>query len=668
MNKLLKKQRLILTYTLIIEALILTTLAILNFVYPHFKYYFYAAIGVGAFFILADFIFAFVFNIKIKALKGKTETTSAEIIGNDVNEAYNFGQIGLAVCDKNNNVMWVNDFLGDRFRNIVDKNIYDVFPGLFVLEDENQKKESIKIAFESHTYQVQLLKEAHLFVFKDVTDFENIFSYNQRQAPVVGYISIDNYSDVQMSMADDAKFADMLTNASSLISDFASSSCSLLRKIKDDRYLFVTTMDNYEKMFHDKFSVVDKVRSAYANGFTLSIGVSYGFPDYSKLADLSSSALDVALSRGGDQTVIAPFSQSMIYLGGKSELKPSRNRVKMRTISNSFLTILRSYKHILIMGHTIADFDAIGSSLGIFLLCKYVHVPAKIAWEDQLVEDKCRVAIKSEFSQEEMEDTFIDLKNVDSLVSDDTLLVMCDHNNPTISMFPETVKKMTNVAIVDHHRPGQVSISNPVFNGVDSSASSTSELITSYITYSIDDIPIDARTATFLLAGIALDTHFFKEKATNSTFEAASQLKNYDADSAKVEDFLKENFEEYKEKIAILNTAETPYYGTLVASGNDEELIPSIMLSIVANEAIQIRGINSAFCIGKVNEHEVKISARSDGSVNCQMLMEKLGGGGHFTMAACSFMDVSVQEVKKRLNQVLADYLDEAKVNDSHNN
>ncbi len=667
MSKLLKKERLILAIVIIFEALIIGTLVVLNIFYPGFNYYFYSAIGFAGLFAIVDYVIALVFNLKIKALKGKTETTSAEIIGNDVNEAYKFGQIGLVVCDKESTILWVNDFLGERFPNIVDKNIYDLFPGLFVLKDDSCNKDSIKINFESHIYQVQLLKEARLFIFKDVTDFENTFSYNQHQAPVVGYIAIDNYSDVQMSMADDTKFTDMLTSTRSIINDFASSSSTLLRKIKDDRYMFVTTRENYEKMFQDKFSVVDKVRNSYSNGFTLSIGVSYGFPDYSKLADLSSSALDVALSRGGDQTVIAPFSQSMIYLGGKSELKPSRNRVKMRTISNSFLTIIRSYKRVLIMGHTVADFDAIGACLGVQLLCKYVNIPSRITWEDQLVEDKCRVAIKSEFTQSEMEDSFINLKDVDNWINDDTLLIMVDHNNPRISMFAETVKKMANIAIVDHHRPGPVAVSNPVFSEVDSSASSASELITSYITYSIDDIPIDSRTATFLLAGMALDTHFFKEKATNFTFEAASQLKNYNADSAKVEDFLKENFEEYKEKISILNSAETPYYGTLVAMSPDSEMIPQIMLSIVANEAIQIRGINSSFCIGRINEHDVRISARSDGSVNCQMLMEKLGGGGHFTMAAASFTDISVDEAKKRLSQVLMDYLDEAKVTDANN-
>lgn len=664
MSEILKKQQRVSLIVLVLEALGILAVTFCYFYYPSSESYYFIAIGLMALYVILDAALAYFFNFRVGKVKSKTELTSAMIIGADVNEAYNFGQIGIAVCDHANTVMWTNDFLSMRFNNLVDHNIFEILPGLSSLTNKTGKKDVVKITYESHVYNVELLEEAHLYVFKDVTDFENADMTNKNQSPVVGYIAIDNYADVQMATAEETVFADMLAKTRSLINGFASASSSLIRRIRDDRYLFITKNENYQKILKDKFSIVDRVRNSFpgGNGFTLSIGVSYGFDDYAKLAEMASSALDVALSRGGDQTVIAPFSQPMIYFGGKRELQPTRNRVKVRTLSNSFITILRNYRNVIIMGHTIADFDAIGAALGVHLLCQYINVPSSICWEDQLIEDKCRLAVLREFSREEMNSIFVGLKDVHSLIHEDTLLVLVDNNDPTRVIFPGIVRDFKDVAIIDHHRPGVNQLTDTVYTNIDSSASSTAEILTSYITYNANNIPLDKRTATFLLAGICLDTGSFKEHATVSTFEAASQLKNYNADSEKVYDFLKEDFEEYRQKISILNNAETPFYGALIATSPDHDILSSVTLSQVANQAIAIRGIFCAFCIGRTSEHEVKISARSDGSVNCQMLMEKLGGGGRFTMAATAFNDIKVDEVKDKLKSVLNDYLEEAKV------
>lgn len=662
MNSLLTRQRKWLLLSLLFEAIVIGTLVALYYYYPDFEYYFLILIGSSSIFVLLDFFIAIIFNFLYRSRRGQAELKAAEVIGNDISEAYTYGQIGLAVCDHENNVIWINDFLGSRFSNLVDQNILDVFPGLFVLTDPNYKKPDVSLTAESHIYNVELLKEARVYIFKDVTAYENLNAYNQRQSPVVGYIAIDNYYDVQIFVGDETKFADMLVDLRKMISDFGESTNSMMRRIKDDRYLFITTQESFSHMYEDKFSIVDKVRNKFPSGFTLSIGVAYGYPDYAKLAELASNALDVALSRGGDQTAVQPFSEPIVYFGGKTELLPSRNRVKVRTLSNSFLTILGNYKHVIIMGHNNADYDAIGACLGVYLLCKYIGTPAHICWEAQQIEDKVRMAVESEYSKVELDEMMVNMKEAEALISDETLLVVVDHSSPDLSIFKELINKFDNIAILDHHRPSNRVFDDPIFNGVDTSASSASELLTFYITYNQKEIPIDERTATFLLAGICLDTHFYKEHATNNTFEASTQLKNFHADSAKVTDFLKEELEEYRQKIFILNNAETPYYGCLVAVSPDQDIVSPTILSIVANEALSIRGIYVSFCLGRVDEHKVKISARSDGSVSVQLLMEKMGGGGHLNMAACDFMDVTVSEVKEKLESILKDYLDDARL------
>ena len=665
MNKILKKYHIVISITFFFEVLVLGLLFLLfisNDDISNDVTFTYYVVSLCVLFGCVDFIESFIFGIEVKKGKNKAELTSAEIIGSDINEAYNFGQIGLAVCDNDGVVMWLNDFLNLRFSDLIDQKITDVFPNLLELYDESGKrKENVKIIYENRVYMVQLLHDVKLLAFKDITDYENEVLINHNLLPVVGFISIDNYSDVQMSISDDAKFTDLLIEARSLISDFARDSFSMLKQIKDDKYIFITTMESYYKLYEDKFSIVDKVRNANSKGFTISIGVSYGIPDYSKLSEEASSALDVALARGGDQTVISPFGQSLIYLGGRSELKPARNRVKIRSLSNSFVSMLKDFDKVIIMGHTNSDFDSFGSCLGIYAICQHAQVNSRICFEDQLVEEKCRVAVKSNFTDQEMKTMFIKFKEVNDFIDKKTLLVVCDHNNPTISMFPDLDKKIKAVAIIDHHRQGTQTYLNPIFNGLDTSSSSACEVVTNFISFNIDDIKIDERTATFLLAGIALDTSFFKKRTSNSTFEASAILKQNNANSAKVEEFLKENLEEYRQKISILNNSETPYYDTLVAVSKNSDIISNIMVSMVSDEGIKIKGISLAICIGRVSESEIKISARSDGTINCQTIMEQLGGGGHFQMAAASLNEIDVDEAKKRLYQVLYDYLDEAK-------
>ena len=665
MNKLLASQRRWIVLILLLEMVSSVTLFTLSLFFTKFDYYFYIAIALTVFFALVDGIFALSYNIAFRKRKGKADLKASSILGNDINEAYNFGEIGLAVCGPEDEVIWANDFLTDRFPNLLDENIYRVFNfdrDSLIKSNEQRNGAHIKISKENRAYEVELIPEANLFLFKDVTDFTTVYEYNRNQSPVVGYIAIDNYSDIQMHISDDTKFAEMQSGVNDMIMKFASDHNALLRRIKDDRYLFIMTKENYESIETDKFSIVDAVKKKYPRGFTLSLGVALGFPDYAKLASMASSALDVALSRGGDQAVVDRHGEALKYYGGKTDLAPSRNRVTTRPLSNSFVTILKNYRNVVIMGHKTADFDAVAASLGVYALCKSVSIPARICYEDQLVEDKARRAIECEFKKEEFDQIFVTMRELDSLIHEETLLVMVDHSNPTISIFEAYVKKFSHIAVIDHHRPGNQIISNPVFEDIDTSASSASEIITSFITYNPNNIPLDERTATFLLAGICLDTHFYHEHATNSTFEASAQLKNFDADSLKVVEFLKEDLEEYRQKISILDNGETPVTDVYITVSPDEEIVSEITLSRVADESISIRGIQAAFCIGRINPHVVKVSARSDGSINCAAIMEKMHGGGRFVMAATTLQDVTVDEVKAQLKEVLKDYLDDARI------
>lgn len=651
---------------MIIQIILLIGLFLIVIFYPNEKWSaLLTNIYLGAV-ILYSFMTQMIFNIIISKKKNNAELTSAELIGTNENEAYLFAQLGIIITNKDYTIRWVNDYISMTYPSIIDKSIFEIFPDLndFVISND-KKSQYAFITSENHNYQVEYLKDGNMFIFKDVTDLTNLTTLNEGNSPVIGYLNIDNYDDILQSSTDDSKFTELFYNTRSQINQYFNKKGALLRRLKEDRYMFITTKNSYNSMMDDKFKIMEIVRENQS-GFTLSIGIGYGFPEYSKISELASSANDIAMSRGGDQAVIHPAKENFIYVGGKSELKTSRNKVKMRTFGDSLIATISNFKKVLIMGHANADFDAIGATLGAYVLAQYTNEnnakSIRMAFEPTNVEAKCRKSVEIEFSKEEIDEMFVDSKEVEQFFDDSTLLILVDHNSSTMSMYPSISTRAKNVIIIDHHRPDQKVIANTLFKDIDTSASSASELITEFIYYTKKEIKIPSRIATFLLSGISLDTRSFKHNASSSTYEAASILKEFGADSSKVDEFLKEGYEEFKQKIAILNSATSPYPGVIIADNKDDEIVSDTMLAIVATEAIQISEVSTVFCLGRINEHQIKISGRSDGSVNCQMLLEKLGGGGHFSMAACVMNETTVDEAKKRLLDVLNDYLEDATV------
>ena len=271
-----------------------------------------------------DCIFVWAISISVASLRHKTDLHAAEVIGSDVQEAYNFAMIGLAVTDKNDNVLWTNDLFKNRHIDIIDTNILSWQPELAVLKDMNNAggEKECKISFNSRTYDVKLLIEAGLWIFKDVTDFEESYNYSKDQAPVVGLLMIDNYDDV---VRGDDDFNDTATKVKNVIFAYCKEYGVLLIKIKSDSYSMLCNYKNYMRMHEDNFSIIDKVREVSSGTdmpLTLSIGMAREFPDFIKLNALAKEAVDIAMSRGGDQVCVAVHGSEMEFYGGPRKEKP----------------------------------------------------------------------------------------------------------------------------------------------------------------------------------------------------------------------------------------------------------------------------------------------------------------------------------------------------------
>ncbi|HAS56823.1 MAG TPA: hypothetical protein DCR94_06305, partial [Firmicutes bacterium] len=473
-----------------------------------------------------------------------------------------------------------------------------------------------------------------------------------------------NYADV-VGTNDDNN--DLIARVKNIIFEYAKEYNVLLRHFRSDAYFSVCNYESLSKMEDDGFSILDKVRSLGVNENsqpTLSIGFAHDFPDVNKLNNMASNAIDIAMSRGGDQAVVSKFGSELAFYGGKTEAVEKRNKVKVRVVADSLIGLINRASNVLIMGHTDMDMDAFGSALGVKAICDSFNKPALIVYDPKLAEKKVRTAVASQFDSGELENLIIATKDVKDKLKPQTLVIVVDVSRPSITMYPKLLASADKVVVIDHHRRAEEFIDNPVLSYIDPSASSASELVAELIKYSSSSsqIVLPSKFATFMLSGIFLDTGFYKSKTVGlRTFDASAILKEYGADNALADDLLKDEYEEYALITKIVSTLRTPYTGVVYCVADEKYVVEKSTLAKVANQIMRLKGINACFVIGKVTDKETKISARSDGSINVQILCEKLGGGGHFDMAAATFINTPVASVEGKLLDTLDLYLSEAK-------
>ena len=667
MKKKINRARLIAFIAIIVELLGIATFLIFYFnnlfdtraaCKP--EYIVAGAVGV----VVINVVMVWVNTIRISAYRHRTDLKAAEVIGSDVQEAYNFAMIGLVVTDDNDIVIWDNSLFKERHIDIIDSNIFDWQKDLKVLKEKGSSDAVVKTVINNRNFEVKFLSDAGLWIFKDTTDYESIYSYSKQQAPVVGILAMDNYDEV---IKGDDDYNDTITKAKDLIFEYAQKYGVLLRKYKDSNYLMLCNYDAYMKMKNDNFSIVDKVRQVSFGEdipLTLSIGIARDFPDVVKLNELANAALNIAMSRGGDQVVVSVYGKEMEFYGGKTEAQEKRSRVKIRVLADSLINLIKSASNVLIMGHTNMDMDALGSCLGVKAICDRVEIPSKIVVDLKATEKKTRAAITSMFNKEELADLIVSNKDSLGLVENDTLLIVCDVHIPSMVMNPTLLDRTNKIVVIDHHRRAEEYIESPVFNYIDPAASSASELIAEFIRFSSISprIELNSTFATIMLSGIFLDSSFYKSKNTGiRTFEASTILKEFGADNSVADDLLKDDYEEYVETSSIVRNIKTIEYGVVYAIADKDKVYDASSIAKAANACLSMKEVHAAFVIGKTSSRETKISARSDGLINVSLLCEKLGGGGHFTSAAATFLKSDVKEVEGLLLNVIRLHLSEAK-------
>ncbi|MDD8049528.1 MAG: DHH family phosphoesterase [Thomasclavelia sp.] len=580
-------------------------------------------------------------------------------LNEDSNNALLFGGVALIKYDENRNIVWVSDLFQEKDINIVGRKLLEWQPLLAPLfEDEDVQT----IDILSRKYEAYNSKSSRLVFLKDVTDYMEVSKAYEDQHMVFAYISIDNYDD-SIEYAQEDKAVQIQTTAVKIITDWAKTNGIILKKYKADAYIAVFNERIYTKQVNGKFSILDQFRSALddlGQVMSLSIGIGRGTQVVRELDELAFNALSMSFSRGGDQVVVKSLDEPIRYFGGNSESSETSNRVRARVIAQTLSSLIKQADNVIIMGHKQSDFDSFGASVSMHTICNALQVNSYIALDFESLEDKTYHVATELASDMHYKDVIVSINQAKELVTHKTLLVCVDNHKPSLAISKDLIDIVRNKVIIDHHRRGEEFIELPILTYLEPAASSTVELLVELFDYLKVEINVTQREATIMYAGMLIDTNYLKTRVGSRTFLAAAKLKDMSANVSEAYEYLKDDFTTTLTKYSIMESAYQFGNDILIAYGKENETYTRAMLAKAGNELINVSDIKAAFTIGKIDSKgTIALSARSNKDINVQLIMEKLGGGGHFSMAACQISDSNIVDVTNRLEEAINEYLDE---------
>ena len=580
----------------------------------------------------------------------------------------------LVILETNGNVVWksskfVTEFADIDMDNYIDDLIIDIKDE--IEKSDNKKRKSvirqIQIGKKTYTVQGEFAKSKKyerkkspeymiILYFIDETEKVKLKQENEDQKICVGIIMIDNYEEVTQRVDAEQK-TQLMAKVESTIYDWVNETNGILVKADRDTYVYVFEQKNLEKIKEEKFAILDSIKNLVRKDkiqLTLSIAISNEGDTERDVYKSASAAMDVILGRGGDQAVIRQNGK-YLFFGGKVEEVEKRTKVKARIVAHALEELIKENDKIMIMGHTNPDIDAIGSALGIYRIAKTLEKEAKIVAnvETPSIKDLYE-SIKDQYQE-----IFINSETALAQVDSETLLVVVDTHKKTYVESPELLTKTNKIVIIDHHRRSADFIDNSILTFQEVYASSAAELVTEIIQYTQNEVELSEVEAEALYAGIMMDTKNFTFKTGVRTFEAAAYLRRCGVDIIKVKKWFQSNLESYNTISEIVRKAEIVRDSIGISIYDVQEKETSLICAKAADELLTIGNITASFVLGLMEDGKVCISGRSIGDVNVQMILEKLGGGGHITLAGAQLENVTIDEAKQELISKINEYFEE---------
>lgn len=495
--------------------------------------------------------------------------------------------------------------------------------------------------------------------FIEDTELKNKAMEYELSRPSVLIFTLDNYDEIMQNSKDSAK-TQVISSIGAILEDYVAEHKGMMVRLSRDRYFVIIEERFMQKIISEKFAILDKVRAVVTEDKmvpTLSIGVGRGAKTITEAEKMARQALDMALGRGGDQAAVKTQGGYEFY-GGISMGVEKKTKVKTRIIASAMLELIDNASNIMIMGHRFADLDAIGAAVGLYKAMKSLGKETNIVMD--LDKNLVGALVERLYETAGYDGVFIEPDTALHRIDKNTLLFVVDTHSPTFVESEEVYRACKNVIVIDHHRKTVGHIDNAVIFFHEPFASSTSEMVAELVQYLCEDNVLTRSEAEALLAGIMLDTKNFILKTGVRTFEAAAYLRKMGADTVEVKKLFANSIESYQHKATIVTSAEV-YRRCAIASTDLDTDDLRIVAPQAADELLSISDVDASFVYYRASNNTINISARSMGKMNVQVIMEKLGGGGHLTMAGAA-LSCTMEEAKQQIKNAVDEYISEKNV------
>lgn len=589
--------------------------------------------------------------------------------------------VPYALLMEDGKILWVNDefnaiFEGEgKVTGSLAKYIPEINRSLFPKE-EGQKVQR-EVRYEDREYLAELRKisvkgfsdseqlmempeEQEYFIavhMQDVTERNEYMRANEEQRLVAGMLYIDNYDEV-IDSVEEVRQSLLLALIDRKINQYFMKVNGIVKKVETDKYFIVVKKKDFKKLEEDRFSLLEEVKSVSVGNkipATLSMGLGLSSESYSQSYNYARVAIDQALARGGDQAVIKDCN-GITYYGGKREMSYKNTRVKARVKAEALREYMMTSENILVMGHTMTDVDSLGAAIGIYRAAEAIGKKAHI------VLNKPTNSIRSVYEDyinnpDYPEDMFIGSSDAKDLMNNNSMVIVVDTNRPQMTECPDLLQMTKTIVVLDHHRQSSDNIDNAMLSYIEPYASSACEMVSEILQYIDEDVKIPPLEASSMYAGMMIDTNNFTNRTGVRTFEAAAFLRRCGADIPYVRKIFRDDMDSYRAKASIISNAEVYRQQFAIAKGQNLRVdSPTIIGAQAANELLDIEGIRASFVL-TVYQGRIYVSARSIDEVNVQIIMERLGGGGHMNASGTQFdhtnMEEAVNCVKAQIDRMI---------------
>ena len=583
----------------------------------------------------------------------------------------------IAVLDTNKNIKWHNSFFRNLFpeEDLIGASIEEVIPDLGEIDfTDSNLIQPITTQIDNNVIQFHIssvkndeldTRETFLYGIDNTYD-ESIKQLFKDKRLVFFTIFLDNYEDLRNS-TDSINRPQVLGAVDRIITEYFNAHNGVVRKYENDRFMVVMEYQDYQQVYNSKFSILDDIREISLGNTinpTLSIGAGISGSSPNEIYDDSRVAIDIALSRGGDQAVVK-LKDNYEYFGGKSKATEKTSKVKSRVISGALRRMVLASSEVFIMGHNNPDMDSFGSALGVYEGVRFLEKNAYIVLNEvpRQIEN---MYTSTTSNLEELKNNIITEEDAINIIKPSSMVVVVDNHRKNSTEAPSLIDETDQIFIIDHHRRGNDYIKKATISYIEPYASSASELVTEILNYLDEDFKARTQIAESLLAGITVDTKNFVYQTGVRTFEAASILKRWGADSVYIKRMFKDDYEIVRYKSEVIADSSIVNDMIAIAHFNRDIDGSTLIASQAADDLLTIKGVKASFVLTR-SHNKIHISGRSLGDISVQLILERIGGGGHLTAAATQ-LDMSMENAEELLKKAINEYLREEEENESNTN